>query len=74
MLGSNGQAKKVKRAVFTLKRKTFDRCVKREKRKLWRLNQNEIESLVDTASKDFWKKIGQVGIGEEMKRTYQWKL
>ena len=31
--------------------------------------QNEIENLVDTNSKDFWKYIGRVGVGEERKKS-----
>ena len=40
-----------------------------EKKKFWRQEQTQIESLVDSDSKDFWKTIGQVGVGEERKKS-----
>ena len=41
-------------------------CTKSEKI-FWRVQQNEIEALVDTDSNDFWKTIGRVGVEERKK-------
>ena len=64
MLRSNDQTRRLNRDSFKIKNKTFDRCVQREKRKFWRQKQNEAMALVDTDSKDFWKTIGRVGVGD----------
>ena len=68
ILRSNGQARKLNRGIFKEKRKIFDKTVQREKRKYWHERQSELERLTEEDSREFWKKIGVTGVGEEHKK------
>ena len=68
MLRSNGQQRKISRNIFNEKRKLFDRTVQREKGKYWFERQSELETLTEDDSREFWKKIGRTGVGEERKK------
>lgn len=69
MLRSTGTAKRRYRDSFNTKRKLFDKCVQREKRKYWYHKQEELESITDTDNKEFWKSIGRIGVGGERKKN-----
>ena len=73
MIRSNGIARRRYRDLFKTKRKLFDKCVQREKRKYWYQKQEELESIADNDSKEFWKSIGCIGVGGERRKIYQWK-
>lgn len=47
------------------KRKDFDKLVQKCKRQYWYRSQEELIRLSDTDSKQFWRKIGKIGIGNE---------
>jgi hypothetical protein len=47
------------------KRKDFDKLVQKCKRQYWYRSQEELIRLSDTDSKQFWRKIGKIGIGNQ---------
>ena len=69
MLRSNGQVRKNNRVIFKEKRKAFDKTVQRHKRKYWHEQQAELERQTDEDSREFWKKIGRTGVGEQRKKV-----
>ncbi|CAC5398041.1 unnamed protein product [Mytilus coruscus] len=57
--------KKEMRRIFIEKRKNFDKSVQQSKRQYWHRGQEELAKLSDIDSKQFWQKIGKIGIGNE---------
>ena len=57
------------RKNFIDKRKDFDRCVQRAKRQYWLQSQQDLININDNNPKEFWKRIGKTGIGNERQRT-----
>ena len=53
---------------FQERGKVFDKTIQREKMKFWRESQAELERLTREDSREFWKRIGQTGVGEENKK------
>ena len=62
---SNNQQRKHLKQIFIEKRKVFDKVVQRSKRRHWKEMQEELLNSCKSNSKDFWKKIGRIGVGEE---------
>ena len=61
----NGILKTQLRITFVNKRKDFDKLVQKCKRQYWYRSQEELIRLSDTDSKQFWRKIGKIGIGNQ---------
>ncbi|CAG2255049.1 unnamed protein product [Mytilus edulis] len=59
-----GNTSKNLRHIYVEKRKLFDKSVQKAKRQYWFSSQEE---LMNTASnpKEFWRKIGKIGVGNE---------
>ncbi|VDH90239.1 Hypothetical predicted protein [Mytilus galloprovincialis] len=59
-----GNTSKNLRHLYVEKRKLFDKSVQKAKRQYWFSSQEE---LMNTASnpKEFWRKIGKIGVGNE---------
>ena len=59
-----GNTSKNLRHIYVEKRKLFDKSVQKAKRQFWFSSQEE---LMNTASnpKEFWRKIGKIGVGNE---------
>ena len=53
---------------FQERSKVFDQTIQREKMKFWRESQAELERLTREDSREFWKRIGHTGVGEENKK------
>ncbi|CAG2201701.1 unnamed protein product [Mytilus edulis] len=61
--------KKDLRHIFVEKRKLFDKSSQKAKRQFW---YNSQEQLLDDQKRDpreFWKKIGKVGVGNERQKS-----
>jgi hypothetical protein len=58
-----GPRKREFKAEYVRKRKCFDREVKRAKRRHIKRTIAELEDMCDSRSKDFWKRIGKIGVG-----------
>ncbi|CAG2253657.1 unnamed protein product [Mytilus edulis] len=56
--------KKFFRQVFVNKRKLFDKAVKKAKRQYWYSMQEELSNSCGNP-KEFWRKIGKIGVGSE---------
>ena len=66
--GSPGEKRNLK-AYMKQHQSCFDRAVQRAKRSHWKAKQTELIGLFNkTNSKDFWKVIGHLGIGEERRK------
>ena len=48
--------------------KVFDKTIQGEKMKYWRESQAELERLTGEDNREFWKRIGRTGVGEEHKK------
>ena len=59
------QSKPDAKIRFRRAQKDFDREVQRSKRRYWRQEQERLLNLHDTNSRNFWKHIGRLGIGEK---------
>lgn len=57
--------KTVLRTLYLNKRKDFDKLVQQRKRMHWRQSQDELLQMNNKDSKQFWRKIGNIGIGNE---------
>ena len=60
----NSTEKSIRKQVYVEKRKYFDKCVQRRKRKYWKEKQTELLNSCEN-SDIFWKTIGKIGIGNE---------
>lgn len=58
--------------AFSKKKGKFS--IKHEKRKYWHESQSELERLTGEDSREFWKKIGRTGVGEERKKNIQMEI
>ncbi|CAC5385800.1 unnamed protein product [Mytilus coruscus] len=56
------------RHIFVQKRKLFDRGVQRSKRQYWHSMQEELINSQGNP-KEFWRKIGRIGVGSERQNT-----
>ena len=66
---SNNQQRNHLKHIFIEKRKLFDKVVQRSKRRHWKEMQEELLNSCKSNSKDFWKKIGRIGVGGERNRS-----
>jgi hypothetical protein len=64
----NSHRKKELRHIYVQKRKIFDRNVKKAKRQNWHSMQEELVNSQGTP-KEFWRKIGKIGVGSERRNT-----
>ena len=56
------------------KRKRFDKAIQQTKRKWWLFQQNELLNLRTNNCKQFWKRIGNIGIAYEKKDNIPWEV
>ena len=68
-LRANGSEKKRQKQAYVENRKHFDRCVQRAKRQYRKDREAELVDLETKDHKEFWKKIGPIGVGCDRKRT-----
>ena len=62
---SGSERKKSNRISFIQKRKSFDREIKRAKRRHWFSLQEDLSEHCDKDSEEFWRKISRLGVGNE---------
>ncbi len=56
------------------KQKTLDKVVQKAKRSHWQKTQEEILALQQENSKEFWKYVGNIGIGSERHSKVPWQV
>ncbi|XP_046346975.1 uncharacterized protein LOC124127630 [Haliotis rufescens] len=66
---SNGPRKQQLKSIYVARRKTFDKECKRAKRVHVKKTLQDMEELCKSDPGEFWRKIGQVGIGNERRKT-----
>ena len=64
----NRSCKQHLRHVYCQKRKSFDKKVQQCKRQYWYKIQDDLENKYENP-KEFWLKIGNIGIGSERQRN-----
>ena len=65
MLKSKNSEKQRLRSIYVSLRKEFNQECQRTKRRHLNSVQLEIQSLEETSSTEFWRKIGKIGVGKE---------
>ncbi len=71
---SVGQVKKRRKAEMSQMQREFDRNVQKAKRAFWRQQQESLLSLQREHSKDFWKRIGKLGVASEREKNIPWEI
>jgi hypothetical protein len=71
--GSVARKRQLK-ADRNLKQKILDREVQRAKRNDWRTSQETILNLEAENKKEFWKYVGNIGMGQERKQDIPWEV
>ena len=66
---SHKDNKKNTRHIFVSKRKIFDKNCQQAKRNYWYQSQQELCQIQNKDPREFWKKIGNMGIGCERRKT-----
>ncbi|VDH89325.1 Hypothetical predicted protein [Mytilus galloprovincialis] len=61
----HGSLKQQLRKDFVDKRKDFDKLTQKYKRQYWYRCQEELVNFSDNDTNQFWRRIGQIGIGNE---------
>ena len=62
---TNSNNKAALRTLYLNKRKNFDKLVQQTKRRYWHQCQEDLLNMNNSDSKQFWRKIGNIGIGNE---------
>ncbi|CAG2220663.1 unnamed protein product [Mytilus edulis] len=62
---TNNSNKSALRTLYLNKRKDFDKLVQQSKRCYWHQCQEDLLYMNNNDSKQFWRKIGNIGIGNE---------
>ena len=74
-LRSNGGFEKRNlRAKYCALRKQFDKSVQQAKRKQWYRNQEELLEAQQSDPKEFWRKIGKIGVGSERQKNISFEV
>ena len=63
------RCKKDLRHVFAEKRKNFDRYSQRAKRQYWYSSQEQLLDVQHGDPREFWKRIGKIGVGSERQKS-----
>ncbi|VDI66508.1 Hypothetical predicted protein [Mytilus galloprovincialis] len=61
--------RKSARHVFVKTRKTFDKNCQQAKRQYWYRSQEELCAVQNGNPREFWKKIGRIGVGNERQKN-----
>ncbi|CAG2209988.1 unnamed protein product [Mytilus edulis] len=65
----NRNERKSARHVFVKTRKTFDKNCQQAKRQYWYRSQEELCAVQNGNPREFWKKIGRIGVGNERQKN-----
>lgn len=71
---SSGAEKRRRYGEMKDAKRVFDREVQGAKRRFWRQNQEELMQLNATNPREFWKKIGKIGVASERKTGIPWEI
>ena len=69
MLKSRSADRRHSRAIYTQKRKLFNRECQKAKRIHFKSKQNDLEQLLLENNTQFWREIGKIGIGNERRKN-----
>jgi hypothetical protein len=65
---ATSQVRKRLKTDFIQTRKVFDQNVQKRKRQYWRKQQEELITIQQQDTREFWKRIGRIGVGSERTR------
>ncbi len=71
---ARGTKKERLKAIKCAKQKTLDKAVQKDKRSYWQRTQEEILALQQENSKEFWKYVGNIGMGSERHSKVPWQV
>ena len=71
---ASGVRKVALKADMRSSEKAFDKEVQGAKRRYWRRNQEELMQLNSTDPREFWKRIGKIGVAADRKPNIPWEI